>query len=238
MQHIFVVHGMRRGKQNLALKTFVEDMLKDFPLKFEVAFIESVEDSVEDVIERDIQKGIRYFKIQPLLIFSASHYLEDLPNLMDSFKRKYEDITFDYGDVLGTHTNVEHYIEERLKNYEVNDSAIVLVAHGNKRFSDADDELKEVVSKLNHDNVYPMMLYGELNIDKVLPPIAKRHEEIIIVPLFLYDGYLVNKIKKIISNMELNNQITYTEAINFHPILREIVYDRFNHMKKYEVTHV
>ena len=80
--NILVAHGMRKGDQNKALGEFIDSLLQDETYAYELAFIESEEKSVENTIINLIEKGETQFKVVPLLIFSAMHYIVDIPEML------------------------------------------------------------------------------------------------------------------------------------------------------------
>ncbi len=61
-----------------------------------------------------IQSGVDHFKIVPLLIFSAMHYLKDIPNIVHEMKRRYRDIKVEVSEPLGTHPLMRRLIEQRI----------------------------------------------------------------------------------------------------------------------------
>lgn len=73
--NIIVAHGMRHGRQNQALEAFISELVKDDIHHYDIAFLESEHQDLETVMTTLIQSGVDHFKIVPLLIFSAMHYL-------------------------------------------------------------------------------------------------------------------------------------------------------------------
>jgi sirohydrochlorin ferrochelatase len=51
-----------------------------------------------------------------------------------------------------------------------------------------------------------------------------------VVPMFLYDGRLVNKVKGLISEMDIANELHMTPSINFDPILKSIIRERLKEL--------
>ena len=85
--NILVAHGMRKGDQNKALGEFLDRLLSDESYEYELAFIESEEKSIENTIGRLIKQGETQFKVVPLLIFSAMHYIVDVPEILSNIKK-------------------------------------------------------------------------------------------------------------------------------------------------------
>ena len=101
--NIIVAHGMRHGRQNQALEAFISELVKDDIHHYDIAFLESEHQDLETVMTTLIQSGVDHFKIVPLLIFSAMHYLKDIPNIVHEMKRRYPDIKVEVSVPLGTH---------------------------------------------------------------------------------------------------------------------------------------
>ena len=103
--NIIVAHGMRRGRQNQALEAFISELVKDDIHHYHIAFLESEHQDLETVMTTLIQSGVKQLKVVPLLLFSAMHYLKDIPNIVHEMKRRYPDIKVEVSEPLGTSFN-------------------------------------------------------------------------------------------------------------------------------------
>ncbi|KTT83123.1 sirohydrochlorin chelatase [Mammaliicoccus sciuri] len=228
---ILVVHGMRKGKLNETLLNFIHQTFNSDEIDYEVAFLESEEILLDEVIQQTVDAGYSRIHLVPLLLFTASHYYEDIEALYESFKENNPKVQFILSKPLGTHPIMTNWVASQLEAYkdDIDDeSGIVVLAHGNARFDEPDVALTRICHELSTDQnpCYPSMVYGELRFKETLPKIAKKHRKLLIIPFFFYDGFLVNKSKRQIESLGLPNPITYTTAINFHPLLKDIVHLR------------
>lgn len=230
--NIIVAHGMRHGRQNQALEAFISELVKDDIHHYDIAFLESEHQDLETVMTTLIQSGVDHFKIVPLLIFSAMHYLKDIPNIVHEMKRRYPDIKVEVSEPLGTHPLMRRLIEQRICDALAGDEqqvGVMVVAHGNinGNFTKAHEELQICAQHLQINKpAYARTLYGEISFTHDLESISKRYQKLIVVPLFLYDGRLVNKVKQQMNDMVINTDIHFTPSINFDPILKQIINDR------------
>lgn len=230
--NILVAHGMRKGNQNEALEEFIGTLLKDEQYYYELAFLESETQNLEIIMEKMIKQGITKFRIVPLLIFSAMHYISDIPQILKEMKARYPQIDSKMSAPLGTHPYMKTLVENRIADEKVSEGttkATIVIAHGNGsgRFTKAHDELKAFVKTLDsHHPVYARALYGTLAFKNDLDKISEQYDELVIVPLFLFDGRLVNKVKRLLGEMTLHSQLHITPSINFDPILRLIIRER------------
>lgn len=233
--HIIVAHGMRRGQENDKLTEFMTNMLDEDRFDFKLAFLESEQQDLRSIMLNMIEAGESHFNIIPLLIFSAMHYSYDIPNIVHNIKQQYPNITVSIGKPLGTHPLMVELIEHRINDellpnsQHLHSTGVVVIAHGNinGKFPQAHEELQCLVSQLNiPHHCFARTLYGELKFHQDIDHLARDYERLIIVPLFLYDGRLVNKLKRQLQDMNLPNQYLITQSINFNPILKEIIYEQ------------
>ena len=75
--------------------------------------------------------------------------------------------------------------------------------------------------------MYARTLYGALTFRNDLEEISKQYDELIIVPLFFFDGRLVNKVKGVIDEMSIHCNLHITPSINFDDSLKLIIRERF-----------
>ncbi len=232
--NILVAHGMRKGDQNKALGDFLERLLSDETYNYELAYIESEEKSIENTIGRLIDQGETEFKVVPLLIFSAMHYIVDVPNILESIKQAYPHIRYEISEPLGTHDYMVDLVEKRINDVHIDGTtnyAIVLIAHGSFSYTKAHDELKEFSEKLTQTApIYCRTLYGDITFRNDLDQLSRDYDELIVVPMFLYDGRLVNKVKRLISEMDIEGTLHITPSINFDNILKLIISERLDQL--------
>ncbi|MCQ9303454.1 CbiX/SirB N-terminal domain-containing protein [Mammaliicoccus sciuri] len=100
---ILVVHGMRKGKLNETLLNFIHQTFNSDEIDYEVAFLESEEILLDEVIQQTVDAGYSRIHLVPLLLFTASHYYEDIEALYESFKENNPNVQFILSKPLGTH---------------------------------------------------------------------------------------------------------------------------------------
>ncbi|UXR69400.1 MULTISPECIES: sirohydrochlorin chelatase [unclassified Staphylococcus] len=228
---ILIVHGMRKGKLNEILEQFVHDLFDHTSIDYDVAFLESEERSLETVVAATVRQGYQAVNLVPLLLFTASHYYEDIADQMKVWTDQYPQVQFMLAEPLGTHPAMTEWISKQLSRYEHeidHTTGVVILAHGNARFDEPDVALTRLAKQHSNDQFqcYPSMVYGKLKFKNTLLPLAEQYDKLLIIPFFFYDGYLVNKTKRRISEMMLPTEIVYTTAINFDPVLKTIILAR------------
>ncbi|MGV3043167.1 sirohydrochlorin chelatase [Staphylococcus rostri] len=228
---ILIVHGMRKGKLNETLEHFVHTLFDGTEIDYDVAFLESEERSLETVIDATVQQGYRALNLVPLLLFTASHYYEDIADQVQTWTTQYPQVHFELAEPLGTHSAMGDWVSHQIARYndDIDDTTgVVILAHGNARFDEPDIALTRLAQQHTNEQLqcYPSMVYGKLKFQETLPPLAAKYQKLLIIPFFFYDGYLVNKTKRQIGELNLPTEITYTTAINFDPVLKSIILAR------------
>lgn len=235
-ENILVIHGMRRGYQNEELQRFIYRLMKESGINFHITFLESDINHLYNMISSLVKQGVHEFNIVPLLLFSAKHYLQDIPTILQHLKNNYPYIEYQVTQPLGTHYHIVNIINERIKNalyVSPSISKIVFIAHGSERYKQPNEQLKQVINNCNVANkpINMVMLYGDYSYKKRLPEILAEGGEILVVPVFLYDGFLVYKMKSEIQYMRNNSCIEFTKSLNFHPLLELIIKDQITQLE-------
>lgn len=236
---ILVVHGMNKGKQNEVLHHFVEQLVSRNVRDYHIAFLESKNQSLEQVLDTRIQQGTKSFNIIPLLLFPAKHYLEDIPMILKLYENKYPHIKYKIAEPLGTHklmtTLVKQKILFKVKSHP-KIQHIILMAHGSERYRHPDIALWQLTQDCDvfEIPISMMTLYGDYNYRFNLLHYLKNNTDILIVPIFFYDGFLVNKAKHHIAQMNDGCNIHYTAAINFDPLLSTMITERIKQLEVFE----
>ena len=124
---------------------------------------------------------------------------------------------------VGTHHLMARFVEERVAELAVEDGTIIVMAHGNEDYPQADRELEQLVANLDtRMPVHPATLYGELSVGRLSEQLD-RTEDFIIVPIALEDGFLTGKMKEAVHGVLPEGSITFAPAVNFSPILADII---------------
>lgn len=227
---IFVVHGMRTGEINKELKSFISRTFDWISEEYVVAFLESNTENLEQTMSSLIAKGDKHFYVIPIILFEARHYLEDIHGVIETYKNRHNEIEIYISKPIGTHHEMIQQLKFKIDKYKEEDMAIVLLAHGSSTYKYPDIALKNICNQIQ-EHIYPLTIYGDLTYKTHLQKLTKYHDKLLIVPYFMFDGFLVNKTKQNIKMMNLNTEIIYTPAINFDIGMERAVIDNLNSLK-------
>lgn len=226
-KHLLLAHGVRRGDLNEKLNARIDALMAPYDLEFSTAFLESDTQNAHIVIDRLIADGAGHIVITPLFMLPASHVQEDIPEIVRSVKTSHPEVEIEVRPVLTAHPLVKDIIRQRVDDVPAKDgTAAVIIAHGNPRFPEADAALESFTESLDTGcDAHAMMLYGKLNFEKLLPEISGKYGQLIIVPLFLYDGYMTSKIKDMVEGLDLHVSYEMTASLDFDPLLGQVIKD-------------
>ena len=236
-ENILVIHGMRKGKQNNIIYEFVKQLMMSKHRHVYISFLECETRNLKVVMSNLIQQGYFEFNIIPLLLFPAKHYLHDIPSVLKSLKRDHPHITSNIAQPLGTHRDLPNIINRRIANALVSAghvNRIILITHGSSYYKEPDYALKKLITDCNGFNtpIQMMTVYGDYSYQLHIEKYLNKGESILIVPVFLYNGFLVNKIKKEISQLNIASRVYYSDVINFNNEISAIIEDRIQEIEE------
>lgn len=230
LKYVLLAHGSRRGGLNERLLSYIEDVMAPHEAEFSIAFLESDTDDAYTVIGRLIDEGTEHLVITPLLLLPASHLKKDIPEIASYFKTSYPRLKIDIRPALISHPLIQEIVRQRIGEAEKKGAAgIVVVAHGNPDYPEAEAALTAFTETLDAGHpAHPMTLHGDPGLEEALPEIAGRYDHMIIVPLFLYDGVMTDKVKSIVESLDLNMSYEITPSLDFDPLLGRVIVDHMD----------
>ena len=236
-ENILVIHGMRKGKQNNMIYEFVKQLMMSKNRHVHIAFLEGETHNLKVVLNNLIRQGSFEFNIIPLLLFPAKHYLYDIPSVLGSLKSDYPHIRSNIAQPLGTHREMSNIINRRIANALVSVghvNRIILIAHGSSYYKEPDYALNKLMRDCNVFNIPMQMMtvYGDYSYQLYIEQYLNKSEGILIVPVFLYNGFLLKKIKKEINQFNIASHVYYSDVINFNNELLAIIEDRIKEIEE------
>ena len=160
-------------------------------------------DSLPVVAERLIQQGVTRLLIVPLLLFSAMHAEEDIPQQLAPLKERYPQLDILLTPTFAQEREVLAVLAKNLTQaVEVNCLAettpVLLVAHGSSTYGKPAELVKDIgerLSQLGQRRVVTGVLYGQKSYTDVAQQLLAEEPAVLILPFFLFDGHLLDKIK-------------------------------------------
>ncbi|UBH12488.1 sirohydrochlorin chelatase [Macrococcus armenti] len=214
---IYIAHGSKMPDKNERFRAFVQHIIEQRPEPIQhVAFLEKDDENVPIVLRRMVAEGMTELIVVPMLLFPAMHAVEDIPAQLESVLSS-TNIPYVIADCFGDTAFVYEVAERIIAQYK--NETILITAHGNKRFTEPDVRLTQMVNQMSvrtGQNLIPAMLYGNLSFEEMLKKMDKE-TPIVLMPYFLFDGHLVRKIKRLSKPfIEAGYNITFTNTLDLH----------------------
>ena len=113
---IVLAHGSKVRTGNEGLYTIVE-MLRAMEKwdMVEPGFLQLAKPGLTEVVENLIGRGAKRVVVMPLLLFSGNHILKDIPEEIDSERKKFPDVDFCYAKNIGADERIALIAKDRIE---------------------------------------------------------------------------------------------------------------------------
>jgi sirohydrochlorin ferrochelatase len=133
---LYVSHGSRVKEAAQQAVSFLEDVKKkvDVPLQ-EICFLELAEPDIAAGAAKLVEQGALNITVIPVLLLSAGHYYEDIPEEIEEVKRRYPHISFTYGKPIGVQERVIDIAVDRIRETGVpmkENASLLIVGRGSR----------------------------------------------------------------------------------------------------------
>lgn len=232
---LYVSHGSRISETTTEAIACINKVkrLVDAPFQ-EICFLELAEPTISQGMENLIKVGATKVAIVPVLLLSAGHYYQDIPEEVERVKVKYPNITFTYGEPLGVQNRFTTILTERIQemNIPINQNArILLVGRGSHNPQ----------TKIDIENI-GVALQKRMNIrvdacflavcepsfkDAMDYSLKEGHPQIFVVPYLWFTGVLMNFLEEKISELHRGNpEVVLCRQLGNHPNMIDALKER------------
>ncbi|WP_227994840.1 sirohydrochlorin chelatase [Oceanobacillus sp. CFH 90083] len=254
---LYIGHGSRVQRGNEELLAFVGKAKKKNPqIRIqETCFIELASPAIQTGIDSCVRQGAAKIAVVPVLLLSAGHAKLDIPKEIEQAEKRYPDVTFSYGKVMGVDPAMVDLLTARLEMgglkqtkrppvYEARESASVLLVGRGSSDPDANSDLTKIarllweaapVSEVN--TCYLAATHPTL--DEGLDQLLKSpHARVFIVPYLLFSGVLMKELRQKLGELSerTDKQFILCPYLGFDDQLVEVLVDRVNTLLQEEVS--
>ncbi|MGP4107591.1 sirohydrochlorin chelatase [Virgibacillus sp. L01] len=232
---LYVSHGSRVPEATAEAVSFISSVqeIVDISLQ-EICFLELAEPNVKQGIDSLMDQGATRISVVPVLLLSAGHYFNDIPEEINRAKVRHSHITFTYGKPLGMQDRFIEILAERIKQTNVpavSDAKLLLVGRGSRN-----PETKKVIEdigqklqvKTNFNSVNVCFLAAcDPSFEQMLQTSLKEnHSQIFIVPYLWFTGILMNYIRDKVNELETYKEVVQCQQLGDHQIMKEALKER------------
>ena len=234
---LYIGHGSRvKSAQEEAIAFIKKCMLRNPTSIQEYGFLELAVPTVEEAFSRCIERGATNIVVIPVLLLTAAHAKEDIPNELARLCTLHPSIKLAYANPIGVHPLMIDLVIERLhesKESLTENSAVLLVGRGS-----SDPEVKRDVTllaqqvklRLGVPRVEACYLVGASpSLEEGLQKARDSgYDKLFVIPYLLFNGILMKKIKRTIVSEEKSDEkkIVLCRYLGYHPLISAVLRER------------
>jgi sirohydrochlorin ferrochelatase len=237
MQAVLVIcHGSRLKSAKEEAKAFAEQSLKkvEAPIK-EICFLELATPTIEQGFVQCMRKGATRICVIPLLLLSAVHAKQDIPNELSRLQSLYPEILITYGTPIGANPGILHIILDKIKETgeEIHPDANILLVGRGSSDPDVKKDLGEIANMFHQHAAVKQtdicfLTAAKPVFEEALNSAVKSFSsQVFIVPYLLFTGLLMNGIERKIREKK-NNKLILTDYLGSHPEMIKIFSQKIN----------
>lgn len=200
-------------------------------------FIELVEPDLDTAVDKLVADGATSIVGVPLVLLGAGHLKNDGPAALARGRLRHPGVSMTYARELGVHPTLLRVAEERMRATlaPADDVGVVLVGRGSSD-PDANADLYKVARLLQDGRGYPMVEAAFVSLAEPTVPAALERcrrlgaERIAVVPYFLFQGVLVDRIAAQAAAWERDHpglEVRTGPVLGADPRLADLVLDRY-----------
>ncbi|UQD51890.1 sirohydrochlorin chelatase [Bacillus methanolicus] len=238
---LYICHGSRVKKACEQAIEFIKKCMAQNPVSIqEYCFLELAAPTIEEAYERCVQRGATKIVVIPVLLLTAVHAKEDIPNELERIRKRFPNVEMVYGRPIGVHHQMIDILIERLHETreEISEDSMVLLIGRGSSDPDVKRDLTEIAQLLKRkaglkrvDTCYLTAAKPGLE-EALFTAKQSSYRKIFIIPYLLFTGILMNNIKKTIKARFAEGQKEYIlcNYLGYHPLIGNILKERFTEL--------
>jgi len=225
---LLVGHGSRGSKGNTETQDFAAQWRARHPdWRIELCFIEHAEILLDEGLDRAAQNA-HQVRVIPFILNAAGHVKLDLPNAVASARLRHPEVEFVITRHLGMgrdiFTVLQKQLDQQMKSLAMPDpqtTSVILLGRGSSD-AGANGELARMARWLFEANDHELLDLAFTGITwPRLETVVQRHirlgmTQIIIVPVYLFNGVLIERIHEQVARIKIQHpQIAFALGVHF-----------------------
>lgn len=232
---IYICHGSRLSAAREQAIAFIQSFMKQnlAPIQ-EYCFLEMAKPTIEEAFISCVNKGAKKIAVVPVLLLSASHDKEDIPNELARLAARFPTIQVKYGQPIGVDPRMADLLIDRMKETGellTENSMVLLVGRGSSD-SDVKRDLNQIADflskKTGNQNVVPCFIAAASPSLEEGLKLAEEgsYEQVYIIPYLLFTGILMKHIEGEISALKNSSKFHLCHFIGYNPYIKSILLER------------
>lgn len=213
---ILMGHGSRDSEGAEEFLTFVERVASRLSQPVYPGFLELADPPIATIMNRAVQTGAKNIIAVPWMLLGAGHVKNDLPSAIQVARRRYPQVTIQYGTPITVQPELLSVLADRLAAIDPHngigspETAVLLVQRGSSD-PDANAEVYRAARLLWEGRNFATVEVAFSGITKptiqegLLRCFAPGVTRILVLPYFLYTGILVKRIAQIVAGTSITH---------------------------------
>ena len=221
-------HGSRAKIAAEEFSLLAKGLRSRFPhLKVEYGFLEYSSPNIHMALDSLVEQGVEKIYAVPGMLFAATHAQNDIPSVLTTYQEKHPQLTIEYGQELGLHSEMVKAFETRILEAlgvdhvhpgDLYDTMLVVVGRGTsvcEANAEACKLTRMVCENLGFgwsETVYSGVTFP--SVGRGLEMAVKLgFKKIVVAPYFLFGGKLIDRIYAYTDKVaQANPDITFLKA--------------------------
>ncbi len=238
---LLIGHGSRDPDGNPQIEKFAEQWREQHPdWQIELCFIEFAEIEIEQGLKNAAEKGKRVIVV-PLVLNAAGHVRAEIPHHIEHAKAHYPDTQFVYTPPITAGEPVFNILQRKLnKSFAELDypapanTGIIVLGRGSSDRK-ANGEISKIARWLFEETQHELVDIAFTGVTTPrLETVVQRQailgmKQIIILPMYLFDGTLIKRIQRQIARLQQQYpQIAFAQSsyFGFEPEIFDVLNQR------------
>lgn len=240
---LYICHGSRVPEACEEAISFIRKCMNQRPERIqEYCFLERSDPTIEAAYEKCVQRGATSIIAIPVLLLTAAHAKQDIPDVLYKIAEQFPDVALKYGRPIGVHSYMIDILTDRIMETNkvvTNNSLILLVGRGSSD-PDVKRDLHEIANRLS------VRLNGVRVKDCYLTAAEPSFEvalensrfssvdSVFIIPYILFTGILMKGMRKELFCISSMTQQKYVlcNYLGYHPKMEAILQERITVLKE------
>ena len=231
---LYVAHGTRVQKGIDEAVRFIEAVKQTVaaPIQ-EICFLELAAPSIVEGVKRCVTQGATHIAVVPILLLTANHAKEDIPEELEKAQQLFPTVRFTIGAPFGIHEKLIDSLTDRLAPHAVEQHArIYLIGRGSSDPTPKQDlaRIASLLSERIHRPVDVCFLYGVgPTFEETLQHIQQQNDAtpIYIIPYLLFSGLLQHHIEKTIHALQFETaNVTLCAPLGYDENVQHVLAQR------------
>ncbi|MCP8968671.1 sirohydrochlorin chelatase [Ectobacillus ponti] len=229
---LYICHGSRVKEAGEQARFFAERCMEkvDAPIQ-EVCFLELTEPSIEEGFRRCVERGATTVAAVPVLLLTAAHAKEDIPQELEKVRLEHPHIPLTYGRPLGVHQDIVSILLERIGPERIGEDAMALLVGRGSSDPDVKRDFRQIADLLQETHPFQRvdvsyLAAAEPTFEQGLAAARETsHQQIFVVPYLLFTGLLMKGMERTIRKLA-DERIILCEYLGYHDKLERVMVER------------